>query len=772
MTGPFPNPLPSPLDPSSQADTSATAAGLVVADNILVDCRQVLVDVDATILRAINDCLNICQADVRFCQACIVGAIQKEQSIAATVLDQCWQKINRQLVSHVGEAFQAAQSLGIPLPTAEQLAQALAGQEILTPDPILTTTAGITPAPVVVGNFTGSGTTFADASSGGGSGEGDISAPPSGGADQPDISCPDGYHPGNYRKNPLTGNIDYDCLPDKPPPPPPPPPPDPCHPGGPAERVVCTRTFSTVSLKPLWWYTANFIQGDEWEICLYKGFNPPTEYTGKLQGPFCAEPDPSLVIAAECEQQCKDIPPPPPPPPPPDGGPPKGDGQPPKLPPRPPEKQPLPPGAEQSICNPNAVDWVPEFIRTISESMLGEDGTGDLTQNLGQLIPGNVGITTLGSDPGKWVINAIGNLGARLISLVGGLTNALADPFLGPNCNTPARNLADGLGSFTHFLGGWFGIVPERTQTVMTYASNLTCQYRLPVTTEAVRSYSRGYFTQSQFEFITKANGDCLDWQRLLLETAYTRIGIQDAYRLWQLDDIDEEEFEQAWKRQGINTDKDRKKFEAALRQYPGMADLVRMMLRDVEDREVVELLDLDNGFTDKWDGTLKQWGTAQGVSNDVAKYFWRAHWQSPSPQQVFTWLQRLRPDDRDPDDPNKNVIVDKDKARELLKIADYVPGLLDAYIATSYRPFTRRDISRLYRLGAIRDSDGLRRAFRDVGLSDLDARRMATATIRAEAPAKAKLRGEMGEAGILGKYRNDTITEAEARELLTRLGF
>jgi hypothetical protein len=150
---------------------------------------------------------------------------------------------------------------------------------------------------------------------------------------------------------------------------------------------------------------------------------------------------------------------------------------------------------------------------------------------------------------------------------------------------------------------------------------------------------------------------------------------------------------------------------------------------------------------------------------------FWRAHWQAPSPQQIYTWLWRLRPDDRDPNDPFKDLVVTEDDAKRLLQIADYVPGLVGNYIAASYRPITRVDIRRLYRVGVIEGEDGIRRAYRDLGYNAPNAEKLARFTVLTEQQAKAKLEGNLSVSEVLGQYKNGLLTRKEALALLLQAG-
>src|SRR4030095_10770556 len=111
----------------------------------------------------------------------------------------------------------------------------------------------------------------------------------------------------------------------------------------------------------------------------------------------------------------------------------------------------------------------------------------------------------------------------------------------------------------------------------------------------------------------------------------------------------------------------------------------------------------------------LKDWAEFQGLTPDMMKYVFRAHWTIPSPGQLFTFYQRLR------DNPK---FGGRDKLLEQVKNAliqqDILPFWHDHFLAVSFHPLGRVDIRRAFNNGTLKD-DELVPAYRQLGYSDAD---------------------------------------------------
>jgi hypothetical protein len=159
--------------------------------------------------------------------------------------------------------------------------------------------------------------------------------------------------------------------------------------------------------------------------------------------------------------------------------------------------------------------------------------------------------------------------------------------------------------------------------------------------------------------------------------------------------------------------------------QVPTLSDIIRLMVRDADDEQLVQQLQMDTQFDRKYGKQLRKWSEDQGVPELFAKYAWRAHWQIPSPGQLFEFWHRLR---YNPQFGGKDKMLADVKAALIQQ--DILPYWHEHYMAVSFRPIGRIDIRRAYNIGALTDDD-LLPSFLQLGYSDENAAKMVEFTKR-----------------------------------------
>lgn len=130
---------------------------------------------------------------------------------------------------------------------------------------------------------------------------------------------------------------------------------------------------------------------------------------------------------------------------------------------------------------------------------------------------------------------------------------------------------------------------------------------------------------------------------------------------------------------------------------YPGPTDFIRFAVRDVFNESVVDKWGYDTDFP----VGMSEHVAKAGMSMDILKWYWRAHWELPSPRTGYEMLHRGQ--------------IDQEELRELLRISDYAPGYIDKMIAISYTPYTRVDARRMYTTGVLSEDDFLT-AYESIG--------------------------------------------------------
>lgn len=188
----------------------------------------------------------------------------------------------------------------------------------------------------------------------------------------------------------------------------------------------------------------------------------------------------------------------------------------------------------------------------------------------------------------------------------------------------------------------------------------------------------------------------------------------------------------------------------------PGPNDLVSMAVREAFDDDIVAKF----GYLENKPAALTEWGDKQGLSEYWTDKYWAAHWQLPSPNQVFEMLHRLRPGTTD--NP-----VDSDTVSEYLRIADIAPFWRDRLQEISYNPFTRVDVRRMYKVGVLNETEVLE-SYKDLGYDEEKAQALTEFTI---AYATEEETGVV-RSSVLRAYSSGMIDRSNAESMLSSGGY
>lgn len=242
------------------------------------------------------------------------------------------------------------------------------------------------------------------------------------------------------------------------------------------------------------------------------------------------------------------------------------------------------------------------------------------------------------------------------------------------------------------------------------------CPQELPSSADANQAFLNNEISADMWDCWTRANNQHPEPARLVLRGQRTKPSLTELIILWRWGKITDDAFRTGTRNLGIIYQDDLDLIVKAAEDIPAVSDLIRMMVRDVADEKAVDKFKLDAEFEDKWKGELKRFGDAQGLSPEIARLHWRAHWEQISSQQAFEMLHRLRPG-RVPE----AVVTTADDVRQLLAINDTLPFWRDRLLAISYHPLTRTDAQRAYMIGAL-NANELKSTYLDEGYNDRDA--------------------------------------------------
>ncbi len=170
----------------------------------------------------------------------------------------------------------------------------------------------------------------------------------------------------------------------------------------------------------------------------------------------------------------------------------------------------------------------------------------------------------------------------------------------------------------------------------------------------------------------------------------------------------------------GFNED-DAKNVFSLRHVIPALPDIIRMAVREAFSPAAIERFQLDEAYPEG----LTKWAGKQGLTEDWAKAYWRAHWDLPSISQGFEMLWRTDFSDSDLD--------------MLMRVADINPYFRPFLKQIAYHPLTRVDVRRMYTLGVLNEESRgeVTEAYKHLGYNELNAQRMTEFTIRYENRSK-----------------------------------
>ena len=276
--------------------------------------------------------------------------------------------------------------------------------------------------------------------------------------------------------------------------------------------------------------------------------------------------------------------------------------------------------------------------------------------------------------------------------------------------------------------------------------------------------------TEEDFKEHLLAQGYDEKWHSVMFDYYKPKLSVSDLLEAEKrIEDLDYDVTE-ALKAHGYNN----KEIEI-LRQlswaYPSPSDFIRFSVREVftTDRETKEALQAE------FPEDIVPYAKKAGMSKDVLMWYWMAHWELPSPSQVYEMLHRLNPKVLEVRGEAykqmginvENIKTTIDTVKTFLKQADYDIRWRDRLLAISYSPLTRVDLRRIYTLGLIDDKE-LKARLMEIGYTEKDAELLME--------FYHNLRAEEAREWTKSEIRNllyyGLINDTEAKVMLERLGY
>ena len=209
----------------------------------------------------------------------------------------------------------------------------------------------------------------------------------------------------------------------------------------------------------------------------------------------------------------------------------------------------------------------------------------------------------------------------------------------------------------------------------------------------------------------------------LILKGAKPILGPQELQELYRRKEIEtQEEFKDRIQMLGYN-DNEAEEFRKLSRYRPSYQDIIRLMVREAYYPDYIKSYQADLEYNEEF---FEADMDKSGLDPYWAKRLWWAHWELPSLTQGYEMLHRRK--------------ITTEDLNNLFKAHDIMPWWRDKLEAISYRPFSRVDVRRMYRVGTLQTSDEVYDSYRDLGYDNEKAWLMTDFTVRYETDREKSL--------------------------------
>jgi len=271
-------------------------------------------------------------------------------------------------------------------------------------------------------------------------------------------------------------------------------------------------------------------------------------------------------------------------------------------------------------------------------------------------------------------------------------------------------------------------------------------------------------------ELWLKQNGYDIDKHHWLLQMYSPKLTITEIITAYLRGVFDEKQLDYLLSTHGLSQ-RDIDYIKEIMWIYPSPTDFIRFAVRDVftTDQKTKEALSAE------FPEDIVDYAKKAGMREDVLKWYWMAHWELPSPTQVYEMLHRLNPEVLEKrGDAYKDMGLDVEQLKTdletvkfYLKQADYDKRWRERLLAISYSPLTRVDLRRIYELGLI-DDDELVARLMEVGYTKTDALKL----LEFYKSLKVSEEKDLTRSQILELFKIGEITEEECKSMLMEIGY
>ncbi len=193
-------------------------------------------------------------------------------------------------------------------------------------------------------------------------------------------------------------------------------------------------------------------------------------------------------------------------------------------------------------------------------------------------------------------------------------------------CQSPGSDVTLILIRALYAIGGAFlGDGVREAAQPFAYMQHRSCPRLFPVTDQATEAFLANAVDDPTFQAWVEINNNCFEPWKAIVEARRAHLDPTELVIMRRREIISASQYKADMRRNAYIRPGDDDKIFKLSEFVPPIVDLVRFMVRDVEDEAVVNRFVLDTDFDKKWAGETKKFGKWQGIDDDTAKRYWRA---------------------------------------------------------------------------------------------------------------------------------------------------
>jgi hypothetical protein len=348
------------------------------------------------------------------------------------------------------------------------------------------------------------------------------------------------------------------------------------------------------------------------------------------------------------------------------------------------------------------------------------------------------------------------------------------------NCLLPLSITARAYGFVLGLFSRWLGDSLDDAKQLVTYTRNYTCPILLPNQSEVNAIGLRGNFPDSNgiapwsptWNCLTKANGYCPDWQKMVVETEAWWWSPYDAQRLIWIDPtLTQDQQDETFNRSMVWTDTQKKAVKALTHYRPGPQEQSRLWQMGVYDDELIHRWGLGEGFDTIWQSPQRENLLFHGLQIPDSLPYYAGTWTIPQLRMLARLSYRLRYDSHDPD-VKKNALS-ADDVDDLYKLAGVPTPFRDMEI-TGMRPALPIGTIKSLFDGKQLTADQAANILADHGFTTTDSGLMVQDWILQQQPKGSPSHPKNAQtqtAAVVKLYEKQALGRTEALDWLEQLG-